>query len=85
MKSSELLRMSSTTKEQSKLETTEKIENQVMSECHDEKLMDDDDDEKLMEILCFPDDDEEWELQAAIVAQKIENEYFGSKTTDNDM
>ena len=46
--------------------------------------MDDDDDEKLMEILCFPDDDEEWELQAAIVAQKIENEYFGSKTTDND-
>ena len=75
MKSSELLKMSSTTKEQSKLETTEKIENQVMSECHDEKLM---------EILCFPDDDEEWELQAAIVAQKIENEYFGSKTTDND-
>ena len=76
MKSSELLRMSSTNKEQSKLETTEKIENQVMSESHDKKTF--------VEIICFLDDDEEWELQAAIVAQKIENEYFGSKTTDND-
>ena len=58
------------------METTEKIENQVMSESHDKKTF--------VEIICFLDDDEEWELQAAIVAQKIENEYFGSKTTDND-
>ena len=68
--------MSSTTKEQSRLEIAEKTENQVMTKCHDEQ--------SFVEIICFPDDDKEWEMQAAIVAQKIENEYFGSKTTDND-